>query len=152
MGSPAIEFLEGVKTMQKITYSNIETTCIYCGAGCGLNVQVLDGQIIGVLPSTSHPVSHGQLCIKGWRAADFVNHPERLRTPLIKVGGKFVESSWDEALDLVSDKLAEAAQAHGPDSLGFLASAKCGNEENYLLQKLSRAVVGTNNVDHCARL
>ena len=136
----------------KLSYQSVGTVCIYCGAGCGLNVQVMDGRLAGVLPARSHPVSQGQLCAKGWNATELVEHPERITTPLIKRNGRFEPASWDEALDLVSDKLAAYARASGPDALAFLASAKCSNEENYLLQKLARGVVGTNNVDHCARL
>ena len=133
-------------------YQNILTTCIYCGAGCGIYLQVLDGEIVGVLPAREHPVSRGSLCIKGWNAASFVAHPERLKAPLIRRGDDFEEATWDQALTLVAEKLAAIRGQSGPDSLGFLASAKCTNEENYLFQKFARAVIGTNNVDHCARL
>lgn len=133
-------------------YQNILTTCVYCGAGCGLYLQVLDGELVGVLPAKEHPVSQGRLCIKGWNAASFVTHPDRLKTPLIRRGEGFQEAMWDEALALVTEKLAAIRDESGPDSIGFLASAKCTNEENYLLQKFARAVVKTNNVDHCARL
>ncbi len=133
-------------------YKNILTTCIYCGAGCRLYLQVLDGEIVGVLPDKEHPISRGSLCIKGWNAASFVNHPERLKTPLIRQGDGFEEATWDKALALVAEKLTTARDEFGPDSVGFLASAKCTNEENYLIQKLARAVIKTNNVDHCARL
>jgi predicted molibdopterin-dependent oxidoreductase YjgC len=133
-------------------YKNVLTTCVYCGCGCGLYFEVLDGEIVGVLPAKEHPISQGRLCIKGWNAAAFVNHPERLKTPLIRRGDGFEEATWDEALALVAEKLEVIRDESGPDSLGFLASAKCTNEENYLLQKLARAVIKTNNVDHCARL
>jgi predicted molibdopterin-dependent oxidoreductase YjgC len=133
-------------------YKNVLTTCIYCGSGCKLYLQVLDGEIVGVLPDKEHPISRGSLCIKGWNAASFVNHPERLKTPLIRRGGDFEEATWNEALALVAEKLTAARDESGPDSVGFLASAKCTNEENYLIQKLARAVIKTNNVDHCARL
>jgi predicted molibdopterin-dependent oxidoreductase YjgC len=133
-------------------YQNILTTCVYCGAGCGLYLQVLDGEIVGVLPAKEHPVSQGRLCIKGWNAASFVYHPERLRAPVIRRGGGFEQVTWDGALAQVAEKLAATRHQSGPDSIGFLASAKCTNEENYLLQKLARSVVKTNNVDHCARL
>jgi predicted molibdopterin-dependent oxidoreductase YjgC len=137
-------------------YGNIGTTCVYCGAGCTLYLQVLDGRIAGVLPDKEHPISRGGLCIKGWNVGAFVDHPDRLRTPLIRRGdgpsAEFEEATWDEALDLVAEKLTTARDEFGPDSIGLLASAKCTNEENYLIQKLSRAVIKTNNVDHCARL
>ena len=133
-------------------YKNVLTTCIYCGAGCRLYLQVLDGEIVGVLPDKEHPISRGSLCIKGWNAASFVNHPDRLRTPLIRKDDKLEEATWDEALALVAEKLGTIRDESGPGSLGFLTSAKCTNEENYLLQKFARAVIKTNNVDHCARL
>jgi predicted molibdopterin-dependent oxidoreductase YjgC len=133
-------------------YQNILTTCIYCGCGCGLYLEVLDGEIVGVLPAKEHPVSQGRLCIKGWNAADFIYHPDRLKTPLIRKDGELVEATWDEALSLVAERLSTIKAESGPNSLAFLSSAKCTNEENYLMQKLARAVIGTNNVDHCARL
>jgi len=144
-------------------YQNILTTCIYCGAGCGLYLQVLDGEIVGVLPPKEHSIARGKLCIKGWNATSFVYHSDRLKTPLIRRGatspllaggteGGFEEATWEEALTLVADKLIATRDQFGPDSLAFLASAKCTNEENYLIQKLARAVFKTNNVDHCARL
>ena len=133
-------------------YKNVLTTCIYCGAGCRLYLQVLDGEIVGVLPDKEHPISRGSLCIKGWNVASFVNHPERLKIPLVRKGNNLEEATWDEALALVAEKLGAIRDESGPDSVGFLTSAKCTNEENYLLQKFARAVIKTNNVDHCARL
>jgi predicted molibdopterin-dependent oxidoreductase YjgC len=133
-------------------YRNVLTTCTYCGAGCTLYLQVLDGKITGVLPDKQHPISRGGLCIKGWNAAAFVDHPDRLKTPLIRRGEILEEAAWKEALDLVAERFIAARDEFGSDSVGFLASAKCTNEENYLIQKLARAVIKTNNVDHCARL
>jgi len=133
-------------------YRNTLTTCVYCGAGCALYLQVLDGEIVGVLPAKEHPISRGGLCIKGWNVASFVNHPDRLLSPLIRRDDALETATWDEALSLVVGRLAAIRDESGPDSIGFLASAKCTNEENYLLQKFARAVIGTNNVDHCARL
>ncbi len=133
-------------------YKNILTTCIYCGCGCTLYFEVLDGEIVGVLPDKEHPISRGSLCIKGWNAGAFVNHPDRLKTPLIRRDDVLEEATWDEALALVAAKLGAARDESGPNSVGFLTSAKCTNEENYLLQKFARAVIKTNNVDHCARL
>ena len=135
-------------------YKNVLTTCTYCGCGCGLYLQVLDGKVVGTLPAKGHPISDGKLCIKGWNAHDFVDHPDRLTAPLIRdeKGGEFREATWDEALDLVARRLNGIAAEHGPDAVGFFASAKCTNEENYLLQKLARGIIGTNNIDHCARL
>jgi predicted molibdopterin-dependent oxidoreductase YjgC len=135
-----------------VEYKNVLTTCPYCGVGCGVHLQVLDGQVVDVLPSKTHPVSQGSLCVKGWNAHAFIYHRDRLTTPLIREGDEFRQATWDEALSLVSERLREIKAAHGPDAIGVLASAKCTNEENYLLQKFTRAVIGTNNVDHCARL
>jgi predicted molibdopterin-dependent oxidoreductase YjgC len=133
-------------------YKNVLTTCVYCGCGCGLYLEVLDDRIIGVWPAKTHEVAVGKLCIKGWNVAGFVYHEERLKTPLIRKDGELVEATWDEALSLIAGKLATVKAESGPNSIAFLASAKCTNEENYLLQKLARAVIGTNNIDHCARL
>ena len=135
-------------------YGNVLTTCIYCGCGCGIYLQVLDGRVIGTLPVKDHPISEGKLCIKGWNAHDFIYHPDRLTSPLIRdrKGAALRQATWDEALDLVANRLAQVKTESGPDAVAFLASAKCSNEENYLLQKLARAIVGTNNIDHCARL
>jgi predicted molibdopterin-dependent oxidoreductase YjgC len=135
-----------------VQYKNVLTTCPYCGVGCGVNLQVLDGKVVGSLPSRTHPVSQGGLCIKGWNAHAFIHHEDRLKTPLIREGDSFREASWDEALALVAEKLGQVKAEHGADAIGVLASAKCTNEENYVMQKFARAVIGTNNVDHCARL
>ena len=108
--------------------------------------------IIGALGDHENPVNEGRTCVKGRFGYDFVNHPDRLKIPLIRRGDTFEEATWDEALTLIAEKLGTIRDESGSDSLGFLASAKCTNEENYLLQKFARAVIGTNNVDHCARL
>jgi formate dehydrogenase alpha subunit len=128
------------------------TVCPFCGCGCQFYLQVLDGEITEVLPCKTDEVSQGKLCIKGRNAADFINHPDRLKSPLAKRNGKFEPISWDEALNIVSKQLGEKKQKYGADSIGVLASAKCTNEENFVLMKFARAVISTNNVDHCARL
>ena len=133
-------------------YKNTLTTCIYCGTGCSMFVETMDGHITGVWPAKTNQISGGKLCIKGWNVTSFVDHPDRLKTPLIRQDGKFVEASWEEALALVAEKLGAIKQDSGPDSIGILCSAKCTNEENYLMNKFARAVIGTNNIDHCARL
>ena len=130
----------------------ILTTCVYCGVGCNLYLHVENDRITGATPCESHPVSQGKLCIKGWKTHEFIQHPERLKKPLIKKNGAFVEVSWDEALDYVAEKFKEIKETHGPKALACLSSAKCTNEENYVMQKFARAVLNTNNVDHCARL
>ena len=133
-------------------YSTVPTTCVYCGCGCELVLKVLDGRLKGVLPSKTQSVSGGKLCIKGWNAHEFVENEKRLKKPLIKKGTELVEASWEEALDTIASKLNAIKNESGADSIAVLCSAKATNEENYLLQKWSRTVIGTNNVDHCARL
>ena len=130
----------------------VHTTCIYCGCGCGLFLHVEDGRVVGASPSSTHPLSRGRLCIKGWLAGDFVGHPDRLKHPLIRQGERLVRASWDEALSLTSASLWMIREEFGPGSVGVLTSAKGTNEENYLLMKLARAGLKTNNVDHAARL
>jgi len=133
-------------------FKTVLTTCPYCGCGCGLLLEVLNGRVIGTLPSKTSPVNEGKLCVKGWMVHEFIHHPNRLTKPLMKKGGELKEASWDEALDFSAKQLKEIKERYGPDSIGVLTSAKCTNEENYLLQKFTRAVLGTNNIDHCARL
>ncbi len=128
------------------------TICPYCGCGCGLYLHVEDGNIVGASPSRYHPVNKGGLCVKGWNSFEFVQHPDRLKYPLIKRDGIFHRASWEDALDFIALRLNDIREEHGPDSLGVLSSAKCTNEENFLLMKFARAVLGTNNIDHCARL
>jgi predicted molibdopterin-dependent oxidoreductase YjgC len=133
-------------------YNTVLTTCTYCGCGCNFYLEVLDGQIIGTIPSKTSPVNRGKLCVKGWNVHEFVQSPKRLTQPLLRKNGGLKEVSWDEALDYTALRLKEIKEANGSDSIAFLASAKATNEENYLIQKFARAAVGTNNVDHCARL
>jgi len=128
------------------------TTCPYCGCGCGIVLEVLDGKLIGALPSKTASVNEGKLCVKGWAVHEFVTSPKRLTKPMVRKGGTLEESSWDEALDMAAARLKEIKEKNGPDSIAMFASAKCTNEENYLLQKFCRAAIGTNNIDHCARL
>lgn len=127
------------------------TTCPYCGVGCGFYLDVRDGRIVGVIPSRSNSVSKGRLCVKGWHAHEPVQHPDRLRKPLIKENGGFKEAEWDVALDYVAKRLKTIKARYGPDALAVCASARCTNEENFLMMKFARACLGTNNVDHCAR-
>ncbi|HLD40821.1 MAG TPA: molybdopterin-dependent oxidoreductase, partial [Candidatus Omnitrophota bacterium] len=127
------------------------TTCPYCGVGCNFYLDVRDGRIAGIIPSKSNSVSKGRLCVKGWHAHEPIQHPDRLKKPLIKENGKFKEVSWDFVLDYVAARLKEIKDKYGPDSLAVCTSARCTNEENFLMMKFARAVLGTNNVDHCAR-
>jgi predicted molibdopterin-dependent oxidoreductase YjgC len=130
----------------------IPSTCSYCGTGCGVLFQVMDGRLVDTLPMKTHPVNEGKLCIKGWNLHEHVISDKRLTSPMLKKNGQLQEASWDDAIQTAVEKLKAIIEAHGPDSVGVLASAKITNEENYLVQKFARAVIGTNNVDHCARL
>jgi formate dehydrogenase alpha subunit len=129
----------------------VKTICPYCGTGCSVYLHVKDGKIIGASPDAESPVNRGHLCAKGRFGWDFVHSEERLTRPLIRRNGVFVEAGWDEALDLVASRLKESIARYGPDAFMGLSSAKTSNEDNYLFQKLVRHL-GTNNVDHCARL
>jgi len=133
-------------------YKTVLTTCTHCGCGCGFYLEVLDGQVIDTIPCKTNPVNQGKLCIKGWNVHEFIQSPKRLTAPLVRKNGELVEVSWDEALDYTVSKLKSIKEADGGDAIAFLTSAKVTNEENYLLQKFARAAVGTNSVDHCARL
>ena len=130
----------------------VATICPYCGCGCTLVLNIRGNQIIQVTGEPGLGVSGGSLCVKGRFGFDFLGHPDRLTDPLIRRDGKLEPASWDEALDLVADRLDGIKEQFGPGALAGLASAKCTNEENYIMQKFMRAVIGTNNVDHCARL
>ena len=143
----------------------VKTICPYCGVGCSIYLGIRNNEIVSVRGDKESPVNQGGLCVKGRFGFDFLTHSDRLTKPLIRregwskdveVNGNFKdifrEATWDEALDLVAAKMSETKSENGPDSLGVLSSAKFTNEENYLVQKFARAVLGTNNVDHCARL
>ncbi len=133
-------------------FNYVPTICPYCGCGCGLNLVVQDGKLVGVAPWKRYPVNNGKLCPRGLACDEFVHSEERLTVPLIKKDGAFVESTWDEALTLVASKLKATQEQYGPNSVAFLASARVTNEENYLMNKLARAGFHTNYLDHCARL
>lgn len=133
-------------------YKFVPSICSYCGVGCGVLFHVIDGEIAGVLPMKSHPVNQGKLCIKGWNLHEHINSDLRLRFPLIKKDGRFERTTWKEALQETAGRFREILDRYGQDAAGVLVSAKITNEENYLAQKFARAVLGTNNVDHCARL
>jgi len=130
------------------------TVCAYCGVGCqiDLNVDPKTNRIVKVTSEPDYIPNHGNLCVKGKFGMDFVSHPDRLKKPLIKHNGKFEETTWQEAIKLVADQLIKIKSEDGPDSIAGMSSAKCTNEDNYVFQKFMRAAVGTNNVDHCARL
>jgi formate dehydrogenase alpha subunit len=133
-------------------FERTPTICPYCGCGCTIVLNVRDNQIVKVTGEPGLGVNEGWLCVKGRFGIDFMGSQERLKQPLIRRDGELVPAGWDEALDFVAERLSAIKREFGPDAIGGLASAKCTNEENYVMQKFMRAVIGTNNVDHCARL
>ncbi|MFZ7132680.1 MAG: formate dehydrogenase subunit alpha [Eubacteriales bacterium] len=128
-----------------------KTTCAYCGVGCQMELWVKDNKVVEVKPRMAEANSE-LLCVKGKFGHGFINHPDRLKSPLIKKDGKFVEATWSEAISLIADRINKVKKEYGSDTIAGFSSARCTNEENYLFQKMMRAVIGTNNVDHCARL
>ena len=130
----------------------VDTTCPYCGVGCNITLHIKDNEIVRVTSKEDSVVNKGLLCVKGRFAYEFVSSPDRLKTPLIRRNGELQPASWDEVLDYAATKLKEIKKKYGPDSIAGLSSARCTTEENYLFQKFIRAAIGTNNVDHCARL
>lgn len=130
----------------------VRTTCPYCGVGCQMNLHIKDHMVYRVSAPYEAPTNRGNLCVKGRFGHEFLWHPDRLKTPLIRRNGRLEEASWDEALDTIAAKFTAVKAESGPDAFAFFASAKCTNEENYVMQKLARQVIGTHNIDHCARL
>jgi formate dehydrogenase alpha subunit len=149
----------GIDASEKV----VQSVCTYCGVGCGIDLHITDNQITRV--TGNGPINGKHLCVKGRYGYDFVHHSDRLTRPMVREHilrgeprkpdeprGEWVEVDWDTALDAVVENIVSAKNRGGPDAVGFLASAKCTNEENYLLQKLARQIIGTHNIDHCARL
>ena len=134
-----------------VTAKKVRTTCGYCGVGCQFDLNVKDGRVVGVTSAPDAPVNGRWLCVKGRFGYEFMSHPDRLTTPLIRRDGELQPATWDEALDYTARRLTEIKAANGPDALAFISSSRCTNEENYLAQKIARAAFGTNNVDQCAR-
>jgi predicted molibdopterin-dependent oxidoreductase YjgC len=130
----------------------VPTTCTYCGCGCQEDLNVLDNRVVSVTGRKDAGVNLGSLCVKGRFGYEFISSDERLTKPLIRRQGKLVEAEWEEALSLIAKKFGQIKKESGPDALGGFSSARCTNEENFLFQKFMRGVIGTNNVDHCARL
>jgi len=130
----------------------VRSTCNFCGVGCQVDIRVRDERVVAVeAPPPGTTVNDGNLCVKGRFAYDFIHHPERLTTPMMRNDdGTFREASWEEALDAVAKGLGGIKERHGPDALGFVSSSRCTGEENYLMQKLARAAFGTNNCHQCA--
>lgn len=133
-------------------FKKVRTVCPYCGVGCNFDLNVNEkGEIVKATSEVGYVPNKGNLCTKGRFAYDFIQHPDRLQRPLLKKSGKLVEVKWDEAIDFAAKKMLEIKEKYGPESLAFVSSCRCTNEENYLMQKLARAVFGSPHVDQCAR-
>jgi formate dehydrogenase major subunit len=145
-----LKLSEAESHMRESRTRRTKTVCTYCGVGCSFNIWTKDRHILKVEPLDG-PANGISTCVKGKFGWDFVNSADRLTKPLIRESGKFREASWDEALDVVARRFREIKAKNGPDSLAFVSSSKCTNEESYLMQKLARAVIGTNNMDNCSR-
>jgi formate dehydrogenase major subunit len=130
----------------------VRTVCTYCGVGCNLDVAVKNGKVKSIQAPYDAEVNEGHTCLKGRFAFSFYNHPDRLRTPLIRRNGELEPATWEEAYDYIADTLTSIKNEYGPDYIGGISSARCTNEENYIMQKFIRAVIGTNNIDSCARV
>ncbi|MDX9811274.1 MAG: formate dehydrogenase subunit alpha [Bacteroidales bacterium] len=130
----------------------VRTTCTYCGVGCNLDVSVAEGVVKGIQAPDDAEVNRGHTCVKGRFAFEFYRHPDRLSSPLIKRNGVFEEATWDEAYDYIASRLQDIKDKYGADAIAGISSARCTNEENYLMQKFMRAVIGTNNIDGCSRV
>ncbi len=133
-------------------FAKTRSTCNYCGVGCQVDLNVVDGRVVKVTsPAPGETVNDGNLCVKGRFAFDFIHHPDRLQQPLVRgADGELHPTSWDDAITRAAQGLLRVKQAHGADALGFVSSSRCTGEENYLVQKLARAAFGTNNVHQCA--
>jgi len=133
-------------------FKSVLTTCPYCAVGCNMLLQVLDGEIVGTLPAKTGPSNEGRLCIKGWTVHEFIQYQDRLTSPFVRQNGSLKSTSWEKALDFAAKELGRLKDAYGPESVAFVGSARCTNEETYIFQKFARAVFGHNHIDHCARL
>jgi len=148
--TPILALSEIEAEMRNQRVKRTKTVCTYCGVGCSFDIWTRDRHILKVEPAHG-PANGISTCIKGKFAWEFVNSDERLRKPLKRQGDTFVEIEWDEAIQMVADNFSKIKKENGPDALGFIASSKCTNEESFLMQKLARAVIGTNNIDNCSR-
>ncbi len=140
-----------LKSAREWEITRVRTTCPLCGPGCNFDLNVKNGRFIGVTTAEDAPVNGEALCVKGRFHTDMIHNPDRLTTPLIRRNGELEPATWDEALDLVAARLTDIRDRYGSDAFGALSSARCTNEDNWLMQKFVRAVMRTNNLDHCAR-
>lgn len=149
---PTEALTDKFETKTLIPDETIRTTCTYCGVGCQLDVSVINGEIKGIQSPVTAEVNQGHTCLKGRFAFQFYNHPDRLTDPLIKRDGKFEVATWDEAYDFITEKLLKVRKTYGVDAIGSISSSRATNEENYLMQKMTRVALNTNNIDGCARV
>ena len=149
---PTEALTDKYETKTLVPDKTVRTTCTYCGVGCQLEVAVIDGKIRGIQAPDTAEVNQGHTCLKGRFAFEFYNHPDRLREPMIKKNGKFEVVTWNEAYDFIASKLNDIKNKYGADAIGGISSSRATNEENYLMQKMIRVAVGTNNIDGCARV
>ncbi len=149
---PTGSLMEKKRVYQGTTKNLVNTTCPYCGCGCSISLEVKDNYIVAARPGKVDTENEGTLCVKGSYGFDFIHSPDRLKKPLVKVNGAFQETSWEKALEETAEALNLIKEQYGPDSLAVLGAVKCTNEENYLLQKFARTVLGTNNIDNSSRL
>ncbi len=130
----------------------VTSVCPFCGVGCGIEIEVKNGKVVRILPQKNHPISEGGLCIKVTALPEIINSPQRLKYPLIKKNGQFKKISWEKAINKIAKEFTRIIATYGRNAIGIIASTKCTNEENYLIQKFARVVIGTNNVDNSTRL
>ena len=149
---PTGALTESEKAYRGATTNIVYTVCPFCGCGCNICLEVKDNQLVRVRPDQDSPLNHGTLCVRGSYGYDFVHSPERLTTPMVNENGDFKAVPWEEALELIADRFKRIKETHGSSSLAVFGSSKCTNEENYLLQRFARCVLGTNNVDNGSRL
>jgi len=149
---PTGALMEKERVYGGTTKARVETTCPFCGCGCSICLEVKDGQVVRVIPGKEDLMNHGALCVRGSYGCDFIHSPDRLTKPLVKRGNTFEAVSWEEALEQVATKFKQIRDKHGSDRLAVLGSSKCTNEDNYVLQRFARCVLGTNNIDNGSRL
>ena len=149
---PTGALTEREKIYRGTTQTVVQTTCPFCGCGCSISLEAKDGHVVRTTPGRESTVNKGTLCVRGSYGCDFIHSPDRLLKPMVKDNGNFNELSWEEALELVGTQLQRIKDTYGSDNLAVLGSSKCTNEENYLLQRLARSVLGTNNIDNGGRL
>jgi formate dehydrogenase alpha subunit len=149
---PTGALAEKEKTYRGTTQTIVQTTCPFCGCGCSIGLETKDGCVVRIVPGKESSVNKGTLCVRGSYGCDFINSPDRLRKPLVRRDNTFTEVSWEEALEQVATGLKKLKDQQGSDSIAVLGCSKCTNEDNYVLQRFARSVLGTNNIDNGGRL